>query len=106
MNAWPYLLVGVLVTYVWRGLGVMLSGRLNADSPLLRWVAAVAYAMLAGLIARLIILPAGPMAAASLTARLIAAGMTLIVYLITRRNIVFGVTAGTLTLILELYGIS
>ncbi|HVJ40748.1 MAG TPA: AzlD domain-containing protein [Dongiaceae bacterium] len=100
MTIWPYLLTGVLVTYLWRGLGVLLSGRINADSPAMRWFAAVAYAMLAGLIARLIILPAGPLAHVALWERSAAAIAALIVYLLTRRNIVFGVAAGTMTLIL------
>ncbi|HWU00615.1 MAG TPA: AzlD domain-containing protein [Terriglobales bacterium] len=100
MTVWPYLLVGVLATYLWRGLGVLLSGRINADSALLRWFTAVAYAMLAGLIARLIILPAGPLAHVALWERGLAAVTALAVYLLTRRNIIFGVAAGTATLIL------
>ena len=46
---WPYVLVvvGGLVTYFWRALGVALSGRINAGSRLFEWVACVAYAMLA-----------------------------------------------------------
>lgn len=102
MTIWPYLIVGAFVTYAWRGLGVALSGRINADGPAMRWFAAVAYAMLAGLIARLIILPAGPLQHIPLVDRLAAAVVTIIVYLLTRRNIALGVAAGTLTLILIL----
>lgn len=99
MTVWPYLLVGALATYLWRGLGVLLSGRINADSALLRWFAAVAYAMLAGLIARLIILPAGPLVHVALWERGLAAIVALGVYLLARRNIALGVAAGTATLI-------
>jgi len=102
MSIWPYLLVGAMVTYAWRGLGVLLSGRINADSPGMRWFAAVAYAMLAGLIIRLIVLPGGPMAHVPLIERGVATGVTVIVYFLARRNITLGVAAGTLTLILEL----
>lgn len=102
MSIWPYLILGAVVTYAWRGVGVLLSGRINADSPGMRWFAAVAYAMLAGLIIRLIVLPGGPMAHVPLLERGIAAAVTVIVYLIARRNIALGVAAGTLTLILEL----
>jgi branched-subunit amino acid transport protein len=100
---WLFLLVGALATYAWRGLGVMLSGRVNADSPVMRWVAAVAYAMLAGLIIRMIVLPAGSLAAISLIDRLGASAVTVVVYFITRRSIVLGVAAGAATLILLLY---
>lgn len=100
MSVWPYLLVGALATYLWRCLGVLLSGRINADSALLRWFTAVAYAMLAGLIARLIILPAGPLSHVALWERSAAAIAALIVYLLTRRSIICGVAVGTATLIL------
>src|SRR3546814_20526864 len=54
---WPYILVivGGLAPYFWRALGVALSGRIDADSRLFEWVACVAYPMLAGLLARLVI---------------------------------------------------
>ncbi|TXH39110.1 MAG: AzlD domain-containing protein [Rhodospirillaceae bacterium] len=107
MNAiwlpWLFLLVGAVATYAWRGLGVMLSGRINADSPVMRWVAAVAYALLAGLIVRMIVLPAGALAAISLVDRVGAAAVTVIVYFLARRSIILGVGAGAATLILLLY---
>jgi branched-subunit amino acid transport protein len=103
MTAWSYLLVGAVGTYLWRGLGVMLSGRINADSALLRWFSAVAYAMLAGLITRLIILPAGSLAHVPLIDRGAATIVTVLIYLVTRRNIALGVAAGTLSLIALLY---
>ena len=100
---WLFLLVGAVTTYVWRGLGVMLSGRVNVDSPVMRWVAAVAYALLAGLIVRMIVLPAGSLAAISLIDRLVATAVTVVVYFVARRSIVLGVAAGAATLILLLY---
>jgi branched-subunit amino acid transport protein len=100
MNAWPYLLIGALTTYFWRATGVALSGRLNPDSTLMRWVAAVAYAMLAGLIARLIVAPQGTLGTTALWLRLSAAALALLVYFLCRRSIVCGVAAGTLWLIL------
>ncbi|MDY0882121.1 AzlD domain-containing protein [Dongia soli] len=100
---WLFLLVGAVATYIWRGLGVMLSARINGDSPIMRWVAAVAYAMLAGLIIRMILLPAGSLATISPIDRLGAAAVTVVAYFVTRRSIVLGVAAGAATLILLLY---
>lgn len=100
---WLFLGVGTVATYAWRGLGVLLSGRINADSPGMRWVAAVAYAMLAGLITRMIILPAGSLASIALLDRLGAAAVTVAVYFLARRSIVLGVAAGAATLVLLLY---
>lgn len=100
MSAWPYLLVGAMATYFWRASGVALSGRINADSALMRWVAAVAYAMLAGLIARLIVEPQGTLGTTALWMRLSAAALAVLIYFLRRRSIVLGVAAGTLWLIL------
>ncbi|GAB5467773.1 MAG: hypothetical protein Kilf2KO_08030 [Rhodospirillales bacterium] len=84
---WPLavLAVAAVATYVWRGLGVILSGRINPNSPLFNWLSAVAYALLAGLITRMILLPIGPLEATPLAARLAAAGLCVAAYLVTRR---------------------
>jgi branched-subunit amino acid transport protein len=99
ISAWWFLLVGGLVTYGWRAAGVALSGRIDPNSALMRWVACVAYALLAGLIARLIVAPQGALGETALWMRLSSAGVALIVYFIFRRSIVLGVTAGALWLI-------
>ncbi|MDY0871975.1 AzlD domain-containing protein [Dongia rigui] len=93
-SAWWFILVGALVTYAWRGAGVALSGRIDPNSALMRWTSCVAYALLAGLIARLIVSPQGAVAATALWMRLSAAGVAVIVYLLCRRSIPFGVAAG------------
>ena len=67
------MVVGALATYFWRALGVALSGRINTESRLFEWVACIAYAMLAGLISRMILLPNGPLAETA-TADRIAGG--------------------------------
>jgi branched-subunit amino acid transport protein len=94
------LLAGVFaVTYVWRGAGVALGGRFNLESPYFRWIAAVAYAMLAGLIARMIVMPQGQLAETPLLHRLAAAAIALLVYLIARRNSLLAVLSGAATLV-------
>lgn len=93
-----------LVTYVWRALGVLFSGRLDTDSPVFEWVACVAYALLAGLIARMIILPNGPLAETAMAHRIGAAIVALAIFLVTRHNIFFGVSAGGLALVLLTWG--
>lgn len=98
-SAWAFIAVGAVVTYAWRAAGVALSGRINPNSALMRWVAAVAYALLAGLISRLIVAPQGAVGETALWMRLSAAAVALIVYFLCRRSIVLGVTAGALWLI-------
>jgi branched-subunit amino acid transport protein len=91
---WWSILGASLVTYASRGLGVLLSGRINTDGPLFRWVSAVAYALLAALSARLLVVPLGPLASTSLMIRLLSAALALAVYLLSRRNLMLGVAAG------------
>ena len=59
---WIALIGASLGTYFCRAIGVFLSGSINQDSEIFRWVAAVTYAMVASLTIRLIIMPLGLMA--------------------------------------------
>ncbi|MBX6324160.1 MAG: AzlD domain-containing protein [Rhodospirillaceae bacterium] len=100
-TGWPWLalLAAAAVTYLWRGLGVALSGRLRTDGAVFEWVSAVAYALLAGLIARMVAQPLGPLQATPLTDRLVALGAGLAAFALTgRRGILWGTVAGVVTL--------
>lgn len=94
-SAWAFIAVAALVTYACRAAGVALSGRMDPNSKLMRWVTCVAYAILAGLIARLIVLPqGGALADTALWMRLAAAALAIAVYFFFRRSIALGVAAG------------
>jgi len=99
---WPYvvMLVAAAATYLWRALGVALSGRIDPSSPLFEWVTCVAYALLAGLIARMIVLPVGPLADTALAARVASAVIALAFFFAARRNLALGVVAGAGALVL------
>ncbi len=81
-------------TYAWRGLGVLLAGRIRVDGAAFAWIGYVAYGLLAGLIARMILLPAGPLATTALGVRLAATGVALAVFFAAGRHLVAGVVAG------------
>ncbi|MDB5928135.1 MAG: hypothetical protein JWN13_7071 [Betaproteobacteria bacterium] len=81
-------------TYVWRGLGVLLSGRIRVNSELFNWVACVAYAMVAGLISRILLIPSGMLVQTLLIERLGACVLALIAYYVSRRNLLVGVGVG------------
>lgn len=98
------LLAGVFaVTYVWRGAGVVLGSRIDFESAVFRWVAAVAYAMLSGLIARMLLLPQGGLAETPLLHRLGAMAVALLVFFLVRRNMLLAVFSGAATLALLAY---
>jgi branched-subunit amino acid transport protein len=98
---WPYLLVilfGFLPSEVWRVVAVFLSRGLDEQSEILRWVRAVAIALLAGVIAKLLFTPPGALAAVPLAGRLAPIAIGVAAYAATRRAIV-GVLAGEAALI-------
>jgi branched-subunit amino acid transport protein len=97
---WLLIAGACVVTYMWRGIGVALGGGMSLDGPLFRWVAAVAYAMLAGLIARMIVLPLGALAETPMSERLLAAGIALAVFLLSRRNMLLAVFSGAAAMVL------
>lgn len=92
------LAVSAAATYFWRALGVAMSGRLRPNGPVMEFIGCVAYALLAGLVARMILLPIGPLQATGLTARLAAVTAAVAIYFICRRNQLMGVVVGGATL--------
>ncbi len=94
LGPWPLLLLAIGATYVWRGLGVLFSARIDPQGPVFQWVTCVSYAMLAGLVARMIVLPLGGLAEAPLIDRLAATAVGFAVFFLVRRNILVGVGAG------------
>ena len=91
-------------TYLWRGLGVAVSAHLKPDSELFAWVGCVAFAMLAGLVSRIVLIPSGPLEQTSLWQRLAATGFSLVVYLVlTKRNLFAGVVSSAVALYVLLF---
>ena len=68
------ILACALATYARRGLGMLISGRVRMDSEFFVWAGCVAYAMIAGLVVRILLLPTGTLAQTPLPERLIAWG--------------------------------
>ncbi len=102
---WPILVmvVGAAATYVWRALGVALSGRIDPEGALFQWVACIAYALLAALVARMILLPTGPLAQTPMIDRVGAAVLGFAVFFVSRRNMLLGVGVGAGVLVLATY---
>ena len=99
---WPYLfilLAGILPTEVWRWLGVAASGRLREDAPAFLYVRAVATALVAAVIARLIVSPDGALASAPLALRIGAAAVGFAAMELTGRRGWVGILIGELALL-------
>ena len=59
---WIALAGATFGTYFCRAIGVLLAKRINQDSEIFRWLAAVTYAMVAALTIRMILMPLGLLA--------------------------------------------
>ena len=88
-------------TYLWRALGVAVAGRLDPNGEVLSWMACVALAMIAGLVARMLIEPVGVLASTTLIERLGATACALATYFaVMRRNLLAGVVSGCVAIVL------
>lgn len=92
-------LVGFLPTEVWRSLAILAGRRVEEGSEVFRWVKAVATALLAAVVARLLFAPAGALAAVPLALRLAAVAGGVASFAVVRRSVFVGVAVGEAILI-------
>lgn len=100
---WPFLfilLAGFLPTDIWRWIGVNFAGHLRDDSEWILLARAVANALVAGVIARLILFPNGALADVSLWIRLVSVGVAVCLYFGIKRNLLLAVGSGGCLLVL------
>jgi branched-subunit amino acid transport protein AzlD len=102
----PYvtlILVGFLPNEVWRWLGLVMARGLDEGSELVIWSRAVATAILAGVIAKLILFSTGELAGIPMQIRVGAAVCAFIAYVVLKRSVFAGVAAGEAALLLGGY---
>jgi len=100
---WPYvvlIMVGFLPNEIWRWLGFALARGIDEGSEILVWVRAVATAVLAAVIAKLIFFAPGALATVPLSVRLFAIVAGFAGFLAFRRSVFAGVAIGEAVLIL------
>jgi Branched-chain amino acid transport protein (AzlD) len=100
-------LVGFLPNEIWRMLGLVLGRGIDEESELFTWARAVATAVLAGVIAKIVIFAPGALAGVPLMVRLAAIACGFVAFLLVRRSIFAGVAAGEAALMLGVlaYGV-
>jgi len=99
----PYLvliLVGFLPNEVWRVLGLVLARGLNEESEWVVWSRAVATAILAGVIAKLVLFSGGALATIPLSVRVTATVLGFLAFLAIKRSIFAGVVVGEAVLVI------
>lgn len=98
----PYvalILLGFLPSEVWRWIGMLVGRGLDEESEIILWVRGVATALVAAVVARIVFIPPGALAAVPLSVRLAALGGGFLVFLLVRRSAFAGVLAGEAILI-------
>lgn len=102
-GAWSYIflfIAGFGATQPWRYLGVILSRNVHEDAEILVWVRAVSTALVAGLVARMVLLPAGALADVPPGVRLGAFAFGVAAFFLSGRKLIVGVSCAAIALVL------
>ena len=94
---WPFLfilLAASIPTDIWRWIGIAFAGRLRDDSEWILLSRAVANALVAGVIMRLILFPSGALVEVPVWIRLVAVGLAVGLYFGLIRNLLLAVIVG------------
>ena len=83
------ILVTSFATYLSRFLGVVSSEKIKETSQWFRWFNCLAYSTLAALITRTIIFPVGALDEVSYLVRFIVVILSLIIFFLSKRNLVY-----------------
>ncbi|WP_333842492.1 AzlD domain-containing protein [Limnohabitans sp.] len=103
-GVWFALTAACLGTYICRAAGVKLSGHINQDSEVFRWLSAVTYAMVAALTVRMILMPLGLLATVPVLLRVLICALSLAVMVSSpERRLVPALLTGTLLMLF--YGV-
>ena len=106
-DAWLILMGAIVATYFWRGIAVPLSSKIDSNSRVFEWMTCVTYALLAGLISRMIFLPFGELASTPVSERVAAVAIALVAFFFFNRNLLVGVGAGIMMfLVFQFYSLA
>ena len=83
------IIVTSFATYLSRFLGVVSAEKIKETSKMFRWFNCLAYSTLAALIARIIIFPSGSLSEVDYSIRFIIVILSIIVFYITKKNLVY-----------------
>jgi len=92
------ILVTSFATYLSRFLGVVSSEKIKETSKIFKWFNCIAYSVLAALIARMVVFPAGELAESDILIRLFVVAAPVTMFLFTKRNLVYPTVASAIML--------
>ncbi|MBC8303906.1 MAG: AzlD domain-containing protein [Pelagibacterales bacterium] len=88
-NIMLVILVTSIATYLSRFLGVVSAEKIKETSKLFRWFNCLAYSTLAALITRIVVFPSGILSEADYTIRIIVLLISILVFYLTKKNLVY-----------------
>ena len=94
------ILVTSFATYLSRILGVISSEKIKETSKIFKWFNCIAYSVLAALIARMVIFPAGELLESDIFIRLFVVVVSVAMFLFTKRNLVYPTVTSAIILAL------
>ena len=83
------ILITSFATYLSRFLGVVSAEKIKETSKIFKWFNCVAYSVLAALIARMVIFPAGELTESGILIRLFVIAASVVLFLFTKKNLVY-----------------
>ena len=83
------IIITSLATYISRFLGAFTSEIIDENTKIYRWFNYLAYSTLAALISRMIIFPAGTLAESNHISRLVVVVAAVLIYKMTKKNLVY-----------------
>ena len=83
------ILVTSFATYLSRFLGVVSSEKIKETSKIFKWFNCIAYSVLAALIARMVVFPAGELAESDIIIRLFVIAVSVTMFLFSKKNLVY-----------------
>ncbi|MEQ1650375.1 MAG: AzlD domain-containing protein [Hyphomicrobiaceae bacterium] len=92
-------LIALIAHEPWRWLGLAIGKNISEDSAAFLWVRFVATALVAGLVMRLILFPAGALQTITLPLRLAALAVGVIAFFLLGRSLGLGIAAGAATVL-------
>ena len=84
-EGWAAVALAFLGTFIWRFLGVLLAERITSDGPLIKWINAVAYSMVAGVMMLILVFPGGVLGTTRLDHRLLGFTVGVVLMLVTKK---------------------
>jgi len=82
------IVVTSIATFMSRFLGILTAENISDKSKLFDWFNYVAYSILAALIARMVIFPAGSLSESTLFIRLFVISISILIFLYSKKNLV------------------